>query len=307
MSCVSHQVGPFVQCPLVLPFTAHFCFWLPLFQHNCPYSITTTISVCLSLLNIRHPHATLWPLCLSFHPSFRGFLKLREQFFVSLLQSRVKKVLASFPLAIRTRLRASFSYKHSWLRKKSRSRAASLGPHPPLTKMFHPGRSSSSNDRVSSGIQDRQETQNRLFVWYEFKIPVKYPIKLAFGPRAGHAKPQTPKSFQFVGSNDQNCSKTSTWSVVCEGFYADLAKNGEIRGCEAEREEVLSSRLRHHEYRCLGIKILAVHSGPVAALRKMKMSALLWFDFDLWVHDSDNCFVRSDLHFVCSSITWSLF
>ena len=28
--------------------------------------------------------------------------------------------------------------------------------------MFHPGRSSSSNDRVSSGIQDRQETQNRL-------------------------------------------------------------------------------------------------------------------------------------------------
>ena len=114
------------------------------------------------------------------------------------------------------------------------------------------------------------------FLWYRFKIPISYPVKISFMPRHPNfknAKVQTPKSFQFVGTNDDNCSCTSDWSILCDGFYGTLPKSSEdIRSCEVKKSAVKTSG--QYEYRCLGIKILAVHSGDYASLRSLKMWSL---------------------------------
>ena len=44
------------------------------------------------------------------------------------------------------------------------------------------------------------------FIWYEFETPIQYPIKLSFEHRVDSGFEQAPKSFQFVGTNDRNCS-----------------------------------------------------------------------------------------------------
>ena len=128
-----------------------------------------------------------------------------------------------------------------------------------------------NNGSIWHSGSEENAASSSLFVWYEFKLPVKYPIKLSFEPRPVTSQQQTPKQFQFVGTNDKDCSKTSQWSVICDGFYAEEPETGEIRGCEAQKEKVMDSLRRHREFRCLGIKILAVHWGQFAAMRNVKM------------------------------------
>ena len=151
-----------------------------------------------------------------------------------------------------------------------------------------PGGSSYYNDKARPAAAFSQEKKHQywlsgetkgqsdplpFFVWYKFKSPIGNPIKMSFKPRPenlNNAKKQTPKSFQFIGSNDNNCTGSSDWSVLCDGFYDDPVESvEEVRGCQVQKGVALSDH--HVMYRCLGIKILALHSGTAASLCNLMM------------------------------------
>ena len=79
--------------------------------------------------------------------------------------------------------------------------------------------------------------------------------------------------FQFVGCNDADCRRDSTWHVLCENRSGKSPQSPtEVRQCEVDLEAV--SRVG---YRCLGLKILKVGAGKYAALTTIRM----WESFSM--------------------------
>ena len=130
----------------------------------------------------------------------------------------------------------------------------------------HPRYAFSPNDKHRYWLTGQSQPLP-FFMWYQFKTPVRDAFKMSFEPRPDNlklAKRQTPKSFQFIGSNDIPCSESSDWSVICSALYSESVESTEeVRGCQAP--------VHHSKYRCLGIKILAIHSHKDASLSHMMM------------------------------------
>jgi len=88
-------------------------------------------------------------------------------------------------------------------------------------------------------------------VWVEF--PTRHvPSKFAFR-RIGTAT--TPRTWRFVGSNEEGCTHASTWKPLCGDMVgAKSAFAGEEVGCEIEK-------YAREPFKCLGIRVYSNYPG----------------------------------------------
>ena len=89
-------------------------------------------------------------------------------------------------------------------------------------------------------------------IWYDFSIGNGFvPARITFQSCQSSDCPQyTPSIWEFVGSNDDVCSQSGDWTILCRDYSGVRPRNHwAIKRCDVKvREE--------KTYRCLGINIL---------------------------------------------------
>ena len=121
-------------------------------------------------------------------------------------------------------------------------------------------------------------------IWYTFKNVPRVPLKISFMPvqaatglRFEYVHDWTPSKWQFVGSNDEDCSSDGNWQVLCEDQSGQKIQQSiweagkEIRSCEVKWEKLF---VEPKMYRCLGIKVLGTsiwNNKYFAALHRLRI------------------------------------
>ena len=123
----------------------------------------------------------------------------------------------------------------------------------------------------SGHSQPRKPEKLPVFIWYEFADPQFCPIEISFHPRqnepeADNFKKQTPTRFQFIGTNDENCSTNSDWTVICENQTRSPEFRNETRHCRVDPKNQLCQG-----FRCLGLKVLANKEMGWVSLNGIRM------------------------------------
>jgi len=95
-------------------------------------------------------------------------------------------------------------------------------------------------------------------IWYDFSIGNGFvPARITF--QSSHRREidtqHTPSIWEFVGSNDDVCSKSGDWTVLCRDYSNVRPQNMYgIKRCDVEGRA-------EKKFRCLGINILSTHGG----------------------------------------------
>jgi len=90
-----------------------------------------------------------------------------------------------------------------------------------------------------------------VMIWYEFPSDrIFVPARVSFRSRQDCCLVDTPTMWQFVGSNDEECGKYGSWTVLCEE-RSNIASPNKFytRYCEVD-ENI------YKKFRCLGISVL---------------------------------------------------
>jgi len=95
-------------------------------------------------------------------------------------------------------------------------------------------------------------------IWYDFSIGNGFvPARITFQScQSGNGyEPYVPSIWEFVGSNDDVCSKSGDWTILCRD-HSDVQPRNiyAIKRCDVE------GRVKK-KFRCLGINILSTHSA----------------------------------------------
>ena len=112
------------------------------------------------------------------------------------------------------------------------------------------------------------------FVWYDFLHHSVRPVNVSFRPYLYNKLPfgrrRTPTEFQLIGSNDDECSVRSQWVVLCEG-RSEMAIESfdEVKGCQVDDRHI------GENYRCLGLKVLALYGKNRTEITKVKINSAL--------------------------------
>jgi len=109
-----------------------------------------------------------------------------------------------------------------------------------------------------SGGDDKHYGVFPKMIWYDFSIGNGFvPARITFQSRQNGDGSQiyTPSIWEFVGSNDDVCSKSGDWTILCRD-YSDVQPRNiyAIKRCDVEGRA-------EKKFRCLGINILSTHSG----------------------------------------------
>jgi len=90
-------------------------------------------------------------------------------------------------------------------------------------------------------------------LWYEygeFHIPAKFSFTRAASSDSRDYTKQTPKTWQFVGSPDENCDHSSNWVELCGDLSGGNYVANAVRSCEVPK-------YARTAFKCLGIRILS--------------------------------------------------
>ena len=79
----------------------------------------------------------------------------------------------------------------------------------------------------------------------------EYATQVSFQPTQKDKYVQrAPTCFQFVGSNDDVCNDSATWTVLCQDLSDQAWRNtAEVRYCQVKPE-------MREKFRCLGLRVL---------------------------------------------------
>merc|ERR1712098_595294 len=86
--------------------------------------------------------------------------------------------------------------------------------------------------------------------------------------------PYTPSIWEFVGSNDEVCSKSGDWTILCRD-YSDVKPRNifAIKRCDVEGRA-------QKKFRCLGINILSTHMQH-SAVSNIRMWQKVYVGYDM--------------------------
>jgi len=90
-------------------------------------------------------------------------------------------------------------------------------------------------------------------LWYEFgefHIPAKFSFTRAKSKYSEYYTKRTPKTWQLVGSPDENCDHSSNWVELCEDLSGGNYVANAVRSCEVPK-------YARTAFKCLGIRILS--------------------------------------------------
>jgi len=137
----------------------------------------------------------------------------------------------------------------------------------------HQAFSSSSTGRTCACCDENRPRAP--LMWYEFHS-AHTPARFSF-QRNGADGACTPNTWRFVGSKDENCSPSSTWTELC-GNMDDIGKTQIIAGTKkiVDGEEVGCDvpKYARQPFRCLGIRTYtsaSTYSNDCVCLKKVKI------------------------------------
>jgi len=154
-----------------------------------------------------------------------------------------------------------------------------LFPVPSLVEVVFEGGSAHATSENSEWTADKAFIQGHAkawhnsdailpsMVWYEFPASRAFvPGRISFRGRQDCCLEQGPTMWQFVGSNDEVCSKSGHWTVLCE----DKSNSGYphkafTKYCDVD-EKILT------QFRCLGVSVLnSGQKNSATALKDLRM------------------------------------
>ena len=96
------------------------------------------------------------------------------------------------------------------------------------------------------------------FIWYNFDQYRFCPAGISFRPAQEisleKAVARFPTKYQFIGSNDAECNRNSSWTALCEDLSGKaISSKTEKHECRVNLEEQSCRK-----FGCLGIKVLDV-------------------------------------------------
>ena len=112
-----------------------------------------------------------------------------------------------------------------------------------------------------SNIESKYNGVFPLMIWYDFSVGNEFvPARITFQSCQSSSNPTTdtkyiPSIWEFVGSNDDKCSHTGNWTILCRD-YSDVKPRNiyAIKRCDVEGRA-------EEKFRCLGINILSTHES----------------------------------------------
>jgi len=122
-------------------------------------------------------------------------------------------------------------------------------------------RDGSSRSPWDSGNDPKNKGVFPQMVWYDFGYGNAFvPARVSFRGRtdAENYQKQTPSVWEFVGSNDDVCTGSGNWTVLCQDL-SDVVpqKQVETKFCDVNNS---NPSVKQREYRCLGINVIRIHS-----------------------------------------------
>jgi len=104
-------------------------------------------------------------------------------------------------------------------------------------------------------------------VWYEFPSSRAFvPGRISFRGRQDCCLDEAPTMWQFVGSNDEICSKSGHWTILCEDkTNSGYPHKAFTKYCDVD-EKILT------QFRCLGVSVLnSQHKDSITSLKDVRM------------------------------------
>jgi len=111
----------------------------------------------------------------------------------------------------------------------------------------------------TTGVDKKNKGIFPQMVWYDFGQGNAFvPARVSFRGRMNceTCQKQTPSVWEFVGSNDDVCSGSGNWTVLCQDL-SDVVpqKQVETKFCDVNNSNPCAS-VEQKEYRCLGINVI---------------------------------------------------
>jgi len=93
-------------------------------------------------------------------------------------------------------------------------------------------------------------------IWYDFSFGNGFvPARITFQGAPNADLTFVPSIWEFVGSNDEICSKSGEWTILCRDYSDVQPRNSyAIKRCDVEGRV-------EKKFRCLGINILSTHTS----------------------------------------------
>jgi len=98
-----------------------------------------------------------------------------------------------------------------------------------------------------------------ILIWYDFPVGNDFvPARITFQGCQNLGNPTTdtkytPSIWEFVGSNDEVCSESGNWTILCRDYsHVQPQNHWAIKRCDVEGKA-------EKKFRCLGINILSTH------------------------------------------------
>jgi len=112
-----------------------------------------------------------------------------------------------------------------------------------------------------SGVDKKNKARFPQKVWYDFGQGNSFvPARVSFRGRMDckTCQRQTPSVWEFIGSNDDVCSRSGNWTVLCQDLSDVVPQNQmETKFCDVNYD---NPRVEQKEYRCLGINVIRARS-----------------------------------------------
>jgi len=127
----------------------------------------------------------------------------------------------------------------------------------------------SNNDKKNGGIFPQM-------VWYDFGHGNAFvPARVSFRGRmqCTTCQKETPSVWEFVGSNDDVCSGSGNWTILCQDLSDVMPKNQyDTVFCDVNNHNnsLNVGLVDQREYRCLGINVIRSHLS-IATLSNVRM------------------------------------
>jgi len=134
-------------------------------------------------------------------------------------------------------------------------------------------RGDSGNYGWLSAIDPKNKGIFPQMMWYDFGYGNAFvPARVSFRGRTDceTCQTQTPSVWEFVGSNDDVCTGSGNWTVLCQDL-SDVVPQMQLetKFCDVNNS---NPSVEQREYRCLGINVIRIHfKGGYTSLSNVRM------------------------------------
>jgi len=191
--------------------------------------------------------------------------RARNQIDKLALEKKMKKLIRQEDVALKAKTRQS-KINSSLKKKETISEVEITGGSASATSIYDnyrkPEKALIRGDPKSWGwISGTDPKNNGVYpqmIWYDFGHGNAFvPARVTFRGlvNCGGCQVYTPSVWEFVGSNDDVCSQSGNWTILCQD-YSDVKQHKDFETKICDVHDHNNQNTEQGEYRCLGINVI---------------------------------------------------